>query len=273
MADQQNWCVKLWGIRGSFSAVGPGFQTYGGNTSCISVDCGDALVVLDAGSGLASLGKFLLRQERRRVDIFIGHLHLDHVMGLFSFVPRFNRNFELHLYGMPGFSGELTRLIGPPLWPIDLTEGPGQVRIHEVWDSKPFLLADGAAPGLTATALDGNHPGGCYYYRLERKGRSLVYALDCELVGDMEHRLTAFASGTDLLIWDASFTPEDVQPGWGHSTWEQGLAVGRADGAKLVLMTHYSANYTDDFLREQERLANQVNRIAQFAREGMVIQL
>ena len=33
-------------------------------------------------------------------------------MGLFPFAPRYDRAAEIHLYGAPGFAGELARLIG-----------------------------------------------------------------------------------------------------------------------------------------------------------------
>lgn len=271
---EHTWNIQIWGTRGSFPVVGEGFLEYGGNTSCLSVDFGDALVVLDAGSGLASLGEVLARQGRKRADLFVGHLHLDHVMGLFPFRPRYDRSFQLHLYGMPGLARQLTGLIGPPLWPVDLADGQGQVRVHEVWDGKSFPLAEGAAPGLSVTALEGDHPGGCFYYRLEREGHRLVYALDCGLDRpDMASRLTAFAQGADLLVWDAGFAPGDLKPGWGHSTWEQGIALGQAAGVKRVLMTHYSTEYTDEFLHEQEQLAGQTSGLSCFAREGMVIQL
>lgn len=270
---EHTWNIQIWGTRGSFPAVGADFLEYGGNTSCLSVDFGDALVVLDAGSGLASLGDALAGQGRKRADIFLSHLHLDHVMGLFPFVPRYAPAFQLHLYGMPGLAEVLPRLIGPPLWPVSLANGQGQIYIHEVSAGTPFPLDGGAAPGLTMTALEGNHPGGCGYYRLEREGRRLVYALDCELAGDTASRLAAFAQGADLLVWDASFAPGDLKPGWGHSTWEQGIALGREAGVKRVLMTHYSADYTDEFLRGQEALACQAGELGCFAREGMVIQL
>ena len=68
------------------------------------------------------------------------------------------------------------------------------------------------------------------------------------------------------------FAPADLRPGWGHSTWEQGLEMGRAAGAGLVLMTHYSWDYSDEFLRRQEALAGQ-DGICRFAKEGMVITL
>ena len=268
-----SWKVQVWGVRGSFPTVGADFQMYGGNTSCISVDLGDSLVVLDAGSGLVSLGEQLLQEKRRRVDIFISHLHLDHVMGLFPFPLLHNRWAEIHLYGSPNTVRELAHLVEPPLWPVGLTNCQAKVWLTDVWTGNPLSLADGAAPGLTITALGGNHPGGCIYYRLEGNGHNLVYVLDCELTDNMSARLTEFAQGTGLLVWDASFAPGELKPGWGHSTWEQGIALGRAAGAKRVLMTHYSSDYTDEFLQEQERLASSTSELSCFAREGMVIQL
>lgn len=268
-----NWKLTVWGVRGSFPVPRADCLEYGGNTACFSLERGDIQVVLDAGSGLAALGERMAREGRRRIDILLSHCHLDHIMGLFPFAPRYNHRMEIHLYGMPGIGRELAGLIGPPLWPVGLAGGQGQIHIHEVWEGSPFLLADGAAPGLTVTALEGNHPGGCLYYRLEGGGRSLVYALDCELSEDMTRRLTDFARGTDLLIWDASFAPEDLKPGWGHSTWEEGLDLGRAAGSKRVLMTHYSGQYADSFLQGQERLARRADGGCIFGREGMVIEL
>lgn len=269
----ETWKLTIWGVRGSFPAPDPDFLRYGGNTSCLSLDRGDTLVVLDAGSGLAALGDRMVREGRRRADILLSHLHLDHVMGLFPFAPRYDRRCEIHLYGRPGFAGELTHLIGSSLWPVDLADGRAHILFHEVWDGKPFLLAEGAAPGLRVTAMEGNHPGGCYYYRLEGGGRSLVYALDCELSGDMAPRLTDFARGTGLLVWDASLAAGDRKPGWGHSTWEEGLSLGRAAGAERVLMTHYAREHTDVFLHSQELLAGQVDSRCIFAKEGTVIEL
>ena len=91
-------------------------------------------------------------------------------------------------------------------------------------------------------------------------------------------QLRAFAEGADLLIWDASFTDTDLarHPGWGHSSWRQGIEMGKAAGVKMVLMTHFSNDYTDTFLHEQERqaLAEAPDGIAvRFAREGMEVRL
>lgn len=267
------WKLTIWGVRGSIPTPAPAFLEYGGNTPCISLECADALVALDAGSGLTGLGAYMARRDLRRADILLGHLHLDHVIGLFAFPLRYDPAAELHLYGRPGLTEKLARLIGPPLWPVDLMKGGGQIQIHEINTDRPFHLANGAAPDITITALEGNHPGGCCYYRLTDSDRSLVYVLDCELSEGFDRELTAFARGADLLIWDAGFAPGKKIKGWGHSTWNEGLSLGRTAGVKQVLMSHYGPDHTDVFLREQERLADLASPLSRFAKEGMVIEL
>lgn len=267
------WKLSVWGVRGSAPAPGANYATYGGNTSCFSVDWQDAVVVLDAGSGLAVLGEELARREVRRADILLSHLHLDHVMGLFTFPMFHDPAAQIHLYGRPGLRNALDSIVGPPFWPVGLAGCRAAVQVHEIREGEPFTLTDGAARGLTVTAMEGNHPNGCCYYRLDWGGRSIVYALDCELEGDVAAQVARFARGVDVLVWDASFFPGELIRGWGHSTWEEGLAVGREAQAKQVLMTHYGPKQSDLFVREQEKLARWTDSRIQFAREGMVIRL
>lgn len=264
----QEWSVTVWGVRGSAPRLSAGCVEYGGNTACISLEYGDRAVVLDAGTGLSPLGQALAgRREIRRLDILLSHLHMDHVLGLFSFRPLFDSGMDIHIYGAAGLARGLEALIGPPYWPLRLGDFPARPAFHELQPGDSFGL-----DGLEVSTMAGNHPGGSILYRLDGGGKSLTYALDCEADGQTFPALTRFARGSGLLIWDASFTAADLRPGWGHSTWEQGLELGRAAGAGQVLMTHYSWEYTDAFLRRQEELACR-DGLCRFAREGMVIVL
>ena len=77
--------VTVLGVRGSFPMAGKGFSEYGGTTSCFLADLGTETVILDAGSGLASLGATVpLPGGRKRVHVLLSHLHIDHIMGLFT---------------------------------------------------------------------------------------------------------------------------------------------------------------------------------------------
>ena len=265
--------VTVLGVRGSFPATSKDYLEYGGNTSCFLVDLGGETVVLDAGSGLASLGAGVpLPGGRRHVHILLSHLHLDHIMGLFSFPLLHDPAAEICLYGGAygdtGLRSQLDAVLGPPYWPLGLDDFQARVQVRELTAGIQRPLGD----GVTLSTLQGNHPGNSLLYRLEGGGKTLVYALDCEMDGDMRTALAGFAKNADLLIWDATFAPGDLIKGWGHSTWQEGLALGRQAGAKQVLMAHYAHTYSDRFLSEQEELGRTDGRCL-FAREGMVIQL
>ena len=272
MKTTQDWTVTVRGTRGAVPMADPAFLEYGGNTSCVSVRCGGELVVFDAGSGLLSLGS-APETGGGRIHILLSHLHLDHIQGLVGFQPLYDPNADVRLYGEArggtSFRAQLDRIFGPPYWPLGLEDGRARVDVREIGPGEPFSLSE----GLRVRTFRSCHPDGSLIYRLEGQGRSIVYTLDCELTAGLAPRLADFARDCDLLIWDANFTEADLQKGWGHSTWAQGLEMARASGAARVLMTHYDRSYTDAFLREQERLAREKWDTCVFAREGMELVL
>lgn len=262
VCDYMEKTVKIssWGVRGAFPTTDAAALDFGGNTSCYLVETDKDALILDAGSGLASLGKVW---DRPRTDILITHLHLDHVMGFFSFPLVFDPGKEVNLYGPPGFRSALWRLMEPPYWPVGFSDFPARVVFREISPGEVFQIG-----GFRVSVLEGSHPNGCQYYRLEAAGRQIVYALDCELTADFAPKLAAFCEGADLLLWDANFVSGDLRPGWGHSTWEQGLEFAKKAGVHKVLLSHYSRDYTSGFLAAQEELARAIFPDCDFAREG-----
>ena len=261
--------VAVLGARGSFPVTGKDYLDYGGNTSCFLADLGGETVILDAGSGLASLGEAVpLPGGRKRVHVLLSHLHLDHIMGLFNFSLLHDPAAEICLYGDRGLRSRLGAVLGPPYWPLGLEDFRARVEVRELAPGARLPLGD----GVTVSTLRGNHPGDSLLYRLEGGGKTLVYALDCEMEPGMRAALARFAQNADLLIWDAAFAPGGLKKGWGHSTWQEGLALGNLAGVKRVMMTHYSQTYSDRFLSEQEKLAAADSRCL-FAKEGMVVSL
>ena len=278
MAEQ--WKVTVLGVRGAIPMPAAEFLRYGGHTSCITVDCGEELVVLDAGSGLSQLNPAPRPDGKARLDILLSHLHLDHVMGLFGCRQLYDPEAEIHLYGeaRAGVSlrTQLETLLGPPYWPLGLKDFSARIELHEVGPGEAFRLVGRAGqPGVTVHTLRGNHPNQSLLYRLEAGNKRVTYALDCETDETSRPALEEFAQDSALLIWAANFTAEDLarRPGWGHSSWQQGAALGAAAGVGLTLMTHYSWEYPDGFLQEQERLASRTGSWLCFAREGMEIQI
>ena len=53
--NNDKFTVKFRGIRGSYPTPQRGFLDFGGNTSCVEVNVGGHLIILDAGTGIISL--------------------------------------------------------------------------------------------------------------------------------------------------------------------------------------------------------------------------
>ena len=272
----RSWTLRVWGVRGSTPAAAPDMAEYGGNTSCVSVAGGDEIVVFDAGSGLIQLGRaWQAANGPKRVHIFLSHLHMDHVIGLFGFPLLHDPDAEIHLYGEAKMGVPFQRLIeslvSPPYWPLGIHDFQARILFHEIAPEETVILP--GSPDAAVRTMRGNHPNQSLLCRLDAGRKSVVYALDCEMDAEIRPRLTEFARDSQVLIWDANFTASDLREGWGHSTWEQGIALRRACGADTALMTHYCWSYTDQFLREQERLAAEADGAVRFAKEGMEILL
>src|SRR5690242_7684449 len=127
--------VTLWGVRGSIPVPGAAAARYGGNTSCVHVTTDDGTeLILDAGTGIRELGQTMVG-ERRRIDILLTHLHLDHIRGLMFFAPFFDPQAEITVWGPPAagraLRERLARYISNPLSPIDIRELPARVTFRD----------------------------------------------------------------------------------------------------------------------------------------------
>lgn len=84
--------ITFWGVRGAIPAPGRAYNSFGGNTSCVSVrGPSGQLVILDAGTGLTLLGCALMvglfGQGRGRATLLLTHAHRDRIQGMLFFAP------------------------------------------------------------------------------------------------------------------------------------------------------------------------------------------
>ena len=207
-AVEEGLLVRIWGARGSCPAPFPDRMAYGGNTSCVSAEWKEGLAVFDGGTGILGLGRWLEEKrgqegqeslESLPVHIFIGHLHLDHILGLPLFTWLFRKGVQVHLYGPGGQEGQergsfrerLTAVLGPPYWPISIDQVPARLVWHDAGDGSLWELPG----GVKVRAMASRHPDGCVMYRIERGEVSVVYGMDCELAED-EAGAEASGAGT-----------------------------------------------------------------------------
>jgi ribonuclease BN (tRNA processing enzyme) len=297
--------VRFWGVRGSYPAPYPTHMRVGGNTPCVEVRVDDTLVILDAGTGIIPLGNELVKQPGiRDLAIVLTHYHWDHISGLPFFVPAFLPGWRIDFHGPAHHPDTLARHIAEqmraPYFPVETETWLADIAYHatgeEAIEVGPIRLQPFAV----------HHPGTTFGYRIEVRGRVLVYCPDNELAfinhsidarkaefDEDERRLleemkteqqqlgTEFMHGVDMLIHDAQYTPEDYlrKRGWGHScyidTVNSALDAGVGD---LYLFSH-DPNYDDAQLDELHRHAvaiideRQTSMPCHIAREGMIVSL
>lgn len=266
--------LRFWGVRGSISAAGARFEAFGGNTPCVEIRCGDRLVVIDAGTGIVPLGVELATSGPAEIDIVLSHLHLDHVSGLPFFKPGLmpDRRIRIHCGNLRGESAEeaLGRLFSPPLFPISLSQLPGQVEQHGFKAGQVLELPGGPA----VRTLPLNHPGGATGYRFDFRGRAVCY------ISDIEHSepwppedLRDFVAGADLVVYDGMFSETEYIrcQGWGHSTWQKGVDLCRAGGVAGLAVFHLHPQHDDAYLEGVEREIAAAMSGAFLAREGWAV--
>ena len=179
--------VHFWGVRGSIPSPGPTTQKYGGNTACIELRVGpdNRLVIIDAGSGIRSLGNSLmatdLPQGSIKADIFLSHTHWDHIMGYPFFTPIYIPGTRLKVHGPVSFEEDaLEEVVGGQMkyryFPINLGELASDIEYIRVKEDPNIDLGNGLR---LATKLL-NHPITALGYRFEYDGKAVCTCYDTE---------------------------------------------------------------------------------------------
>ncbi|MEA2646158.1 MAG: hypothetical protein QOE92_1241 [Chloroflexota bacterium] len=278
--------VTIWGCRGSVASPGPETVRYGGNTPCVEVRLADGTpVILDAGTGIRSLGARLLAERPAEIHLLLSHLHLDHLVGLGFFQPLFAPGMTIHLWGpqspVESLEARISRYMSPPLFPVQLADVRADVVMHDV-PEEPWQI--GAA---TVTADPVSHQGPTLGYRLEEGGRTLTYIPDHEpAIGvDLEHVEQDWISGfrladrADILLHDAQYSAEEYADhvGWGHSSINQVVTLAKRANARELVLFHHDPFHNDAELEalevEARRLWGGSGTAPVLAYEGMELDL
>lgn len=302
--------IRVWGCRGSLASPGPETVRYGGNTSSVEVRLEDGtLLILDAGTGIRALGRHIAgvpagsvsptkatgergplsmlapAEPIKKINLFLSHLHLDHVEGIGFFSALWNPDVELHVWGPPSplrsLQDRIATLMSPPLFPVHLADVPCRPIYHDVPDD---ALQIGSA---TVYVQPVAHRGSTVGYRIEENGRSFAYIPDHEpaLGVDLEKVEPEWVSGfsvaqdADVLFHDSQYT-EDEYPShraWGHSSIAHTVAFGQMTKAETVVLFHHDPAHSDEqleiHLKRAKELWGHNNTAPVLAYEGMEFEL
>ncbi len=273
MAEQEDFWIRFWGVRGSIACPGGDTLHYGGNTSCVEVRCGSRLLIFDCGTGAREFGDQL--QAPMDADLFFSHTHFDHICGLPFFAPVFVPGNKLSLWaGHLGWKTTirdvLCSMMIDPLFPIPPEAMRADITYKDFEAGKTLSLA----AGITLKTAPLNHPNGATGYRLEFAGKVVCYITDTEhVIGAPDENVLRLIEGADLVIYDASYTDDEYPQfeGWGHSTWQEGARLCDAAGVKTYVLFHHAPSHDDAFM---DRIAEELDRMrpgAVVAREGLIL--
>ena len=304
--------VKFRGVRGSYPIAKKEYLKYGGNTSCVEVNAGGHLIVLDAGTGLIDVGNELLEkyiasgtETSNRTPIkavvLLSHIHHDHIQGFTFFRPLHIPSTTINVYGNVNYneslSDELAELLFGKSFPLDLGDIAGNLNIKDIAETDAIILRNGEPPIIKRVErpedLDAGeddvvitcyrsyaHPQeGVIIYKISYKCKTLVYATDKESYLGGDKKLANFARGCNLLIHDAQYTTEDYmnsfvpKQGYGHSTFDMAIECQNQVNAEKLVFFHFDPGYDDEKLDSISEHYKGLGGKAQLAYEGLEINL
>lgn len=275
MAQNSDFHVRFWGVRGSIACPGTAWAGYGGNTSCLEVRCGRHLFILDGGTGLRQLGEALRNETPVDADLFFTHSHLDHISGIPFFSALFEpsnrfRMWAGHLIPERSLRDVICSMMAPPLFPVPIEIFTAETSYHD------FTAGDSLSPrtGVTVRTAPLNHPNRATGYRMEFGERSICYVTDTEHIPDAPDRnIIDLVRGTDIFIYDSTYTDEEFPRyvNWGHSTWQEGARLADAAGAKTLVIFHHDPSHEDSAMDDIAAAAERTRPGTVVAREGMIL--
>lgn len=304
--------VKFRGVRGSYPIAKKEYLKYGGNTSCVEVNAGGHLIVLDAGTGLIDVGNELLEQyiasgtetcDRTPIKavVLLSHIHHDHIQGFTFFRPLHIPSTTINVYGNVNYneslSDELAELLFGKSFPLDLGDIAGNLNIKDIAETDAIILRHGESPIIKRVERPEDLNAGeddvvitCYrsyahpqegviIYKISYKGKTLVYATDKESYLGGDKKLANFARGCNLLIHDAQYTTEDYmnsfvpKQGYGHSTFDMAIECQNQVNAEKLIFFHFDPGYDDEKLDSISEHYKGLGGKAELAYEGLEINL
>jgi phosphoribosyl 1,2-cyclic phosphodiesterase len=234
----------------------------------VEVRADDEIIVLDAGSGIRSLGIALEKEfgaQPIKLSLLITHAHWDHIQGLPFFAPAYEKKNEIHVRGYDGVDMSFGKIMAEPMkapfFPIAMRE------LSATIDIKKLTEMEFSVGKVQVRARFVNHPGVCAGYRLLTSGGSIAFLPDHEpyrflhsakasdltaeeakkTAEEEQIGLVEFLHGSDILILDAQYTDAEYERhvGWGHGSISSAVSLALDAKVRRLLLFHHDPGHDD----------------------------
>lgn len=251
--------------------------TFGGNTSCVEIITGgEEHILCDLGTGVREFGNNVMAQggpgAKACYNIFMSHLHWDHIMGFPFFTPAYIPGNTIRIHGChKGLRDAMARQQSGPYFPVNFEALGAAIEFVELEPGSEYLVG-----GLSVSAIKQFHSGDSYGYRFARDGKVIVYSTDCEhKTGsiDESYPFIEFYRDADLLVFDAMYSLADtisVKEDWGHSSNIVAVELAQMAGVKRLVMFHHEPAFNDGMI---ERVLGETIRFEELSRAGNKVEV
>jgi phosphoribosyl 1,2-cyclic phosphodiesterase len=228
-------------------------HTFGGHSACVELASGgDEYFVCDLGSGARPFGAHVLARQSGRpatVNVFMSHVHWDHIMGFPFFGPAYVPEAMEHAFRLQQ---------APPCFPVEFAQLAADIEFVRLTPGEARDIS-----GVRVTPAPQMHSGDSYGYRFEVQGKSFVYTTDSEHKLEnraQTERFVRFFQNADVVVFDAMYSLADaisVKADWGHSSNIIGVELCQMARVKHLVLFHHEPAYDDatieSVLRETRR--------------------
>ncbi len=264
-----NSYLKFWGTRGSNPVSGPEYIRHGGNTCCFEVRDGEDCVIIDAGTGIRSLGREWSIDSAKTIHIFLSHTHWDHITGFPFFEPIYDPYMQIVVWSPVGFEKStrelFTDMLAYSYFPVRLEDIRAKISFNDLRDGHPVSIGN-----ITIDSHYAYHPGATLCFKIHVGGKVYGYATDNEMflgyqgspdaippeLLQSHQKIIEFFKNCDSLVHEAQYTPLEYQRriGWGHSSISNAAVLCKYAGIQEWVVTHHDPKHTDQQLREMLQL-------------------
>ena len=251
--------------------------TYGGATPCVELEASRSYLVCDMGSGLRSFGLDSMKRNSgghaKTYNVFLSHLHWDHIMGFPFFAPAFDPEATIRIHSAHSDAEQALRRQQEEIsFPVPFDWLRAKITFVQLTPGEAYEV-----DGVQVETKLQHHSHGSYGYRFtDGDGRVVIYSTDSEHKLEkmaVEAAFIHFFREADLVICDTMYSLADtisMKEDWGHSSNLVAIDLCHEAKAKCLALFHHEPTYADVDI---ERMHAESIRYEELTRAGTPLEV